>query len=628
MSGICAVIQFDGAPPDVETVERMAAAIAYRGPDGVTYRTTRAGAFAYLNLDATPGGGGGLQPITGRDLTLLFDGWLADPAALAAALGCDAVGPTDAELVHAAVLRWGEEAFAHIDGDFAILAWDERAGRAILARDRIGQRPLSYRYDGKRLIVASDVAALLAVRGVPRQPDLVTLAAMAAFEPHREQRSVWAGIERVVRANYHTVDARGPRPPVRYWLPSFEVTLRYRNERDYVEHYSVLLTQAVRRAARCNGPLGCEVSGGQDSSAVFAIADRLFRAGNLPAQDLRGYTYLFPPGTPGDEVDYARSVARHVGRPVQEVKPFLPDSAWMAARIKEDADVPMYPNGTMAIALGQAARGDGCRVMLNGEGGDDWFGGRPTYFAEMLSEGQWRQLAQAFAGDRSAVGLRTTARYLITHGFVPAATRHLQFLRPLARRLRQSRLRYPAGFTPAARHALAVARAEGTGIDYGAIPNFARRVLLMMMTAAPNARVLEAMNRQAGRLGYELRAPFYDRELIEFAYAIPEYIRSRAGITKYLHSVACDAWLPPEVARRNTKADFSEPFDWLLETLGDEFTRGMPARHPGFFDAGGMSRQYHQYRSASYWERLRWPMWGSVIAGNLLDLADAPPVTQ
>jgi asparagine synthase (glutamine-hydrolysing) len=604
----------------------MAEAIAYRGPDGTTLRTTSRAAFAYLNLDATPGGGGALQPIVADGLTVLFDGWLANPAGLAAALGGAATGNTDAELVHAAVRRWGEDAFARIDGDFAILAWDEHTGRALLSRDRMGQRPLSYRFDGRRLIVASDVAAVLALPDVPRRPDITTLAAMAAFEPHDEERSVWEGIRRTRRAHYVMVDESGPRPAVRYWNPSFEVSLRYRDERDYVEHYRTLLTQAVRRAARCNGPLGCEVSGGQDSSAIFAIADRLLRAGELPAENLTGYTYRFPEGGQGDEVAFARSVARHVGRPVREVEPYLPDAAWMAERIKSDADIPMYPNGTMAIAIGRAARADDCRVVLNGEGGDDWFGGRPTYFAEMLSERAWRELGRALELDRRALGLRTTARNFVTRGILPVLSPRLRPLRPAVRWLRRRRDGYPEGFAPAARQALDRARAEGTGIDYGAIPNWARRVLFMLMTMPTNSRVIEAINRQAGRLGYELRAPFYDRELMEFAYAIPEYVRSRGGVIKHLHSLACDDWLPPEVARRNTKADFSEPFDWLVEASRDELTQAMPARHPEFFDAAGMTRQFDRYVSASYWERLRWPMWGAFIAGNLLDLADPPPI--
>ena len=192
-------------------------------------------------------------------------------------------------------------------------------------------------------------------------------------------------------------------------------------DEDYFAHYREVLADCVKRAARTHLPLACEVSGGLDSTAVYCMAEKLRRDGELPAPALKGYTYIFEPGCDADEIEYARAVARHTGTDIREIEPFLPDLEWFAARGLSDCDVPPFPNGAMAVNIGKAAIADGCRVLLNGEGGNEFLTGKPIYYAEQLAQRDWRGCGAACATTCAHAGPRETAWRLARFGLAPLA---------------------------------------------------------------------------------------------------------------------------------------------------------------------------------------------------------------
>lgn len=219
--------------------------------------------------------------------------------------------------------------------------------------------------------------------------------------------TLWQDVMRLPPANAMWVTADGPRV-FRYWLPPLDAPLRYSREEDYVEHYRELLADSVRRASRTHLPLGCEVSGGLDLSAVFAIAHRDLQAGRLPAPSLHGYTYSFPPGGPEDEIEFAEAVGQHLGVNIAKIKLFLPNIDRFVERSRADCDMPIYANIAMSVNIGKAAATDGARVVLNGEGGDNFLCGLPYYFSEHLMERDWRSLFRSAREDASELGwLRT-----------------------------------------------------------------------------------------------------------------------------------------------------------------------------------------------------------------------------
>lgn len=622
MSGIAAIVRLDGGEVEPGSIETMTAAMAYRGPDGIAHWHGGAVALGQCLMVTDAASAGPASPLASEDgnFVLVFDGWLANAAELRAELtrrGARLRDDSDAELVLRAFELWGEDAPARLEGGFAFVVWDARRRAAFLARDHLGQCPLHFLHDGKRLIVASDLGAVAALPDVPRRPNRGFIAEVLANEWLSLDDTVWEGISRLRAAHWLRCDGTGLRRE-RYWTPPLEVTIRHASDADWFAHYRDVLEDAVRRTARTHLPLGCEVSGGLDSSALFCMADKLAREGRLPAPDLIGYSYLGEPGTLADEIAYARAVARHTGRTIREIDPFLPGADWFAERTRIDADMPLYPNGAMGVNIGKAAREDGCRVVLNGEGGDDWIAGKPFYFAEHLAERDLSGLLRSLAGDIADLGLRQTARNFVRHGLAPVMPRRVKDL--LGQR------GVPPGphgaegaywLSPELSRLLDERRAAADYEFYRGIANPARRSLMMTMNDPFNDLMRSLASRQAARLGYDLRSPMHLRSYVDFAFAIPERVRCRGSHYKFLHAAALADLLPREVAERKSKAEFSFPFDRLLPGMADLLTREAPERCPDLLSREGTARLFGHYMTATDYVKPRWELWGVLDCLNL-----------
>ena len=424
MSGIAGVIRFDGAPVEVELVERMTGAMAHRGPDGVQHWASGAVALGHCMLRTTPESLQERQPLGNEDesVVLVMDGRVDNWEELRRdLLGRGAALRTiaDAELVLRAYEIWGRDCLAHIDGDFALVIWDERRREAFCARDRVGKKTFNYRWDGTTLAFASELHAILALPGVREELNEGLLAEVLGDEWRSREETFWRGILRLPAAHRMTVSERGARPEL-YWAPDPWETLPYTSEDDYLEHYRALLVDVVRRTSRSHLPVACEVSGGLDSSAIFAVAEHLRRQQQLPAPALGGYCLKFEDAPEAEERRYSRAVAEHLGVDVEECDATLRPLSWYRDWARRYREFPGYPNGVMLMGMRQAARERGARVMLSGAGGDAWLGltWPGAYYTEDLAAGQLREVRASFAADRQELGLGPAAWLLFRFGAV------------------------------------------------------------------------------------------------------------------------------------------------------------------------------------------------------------------
>lgn len=401
----------------------------------------------------------------------------------------------------------------------------------------------------------------------------------------------------------------------RSWHPPTGVTIRHKRDEDYAEHYRGILAEAVRRAARSHAPLACEVSGGLDSSAVFAMAHSLLRHGTLPAPGLYGYTLWFEQGGgSADEIDYARAVARHVGADVREVPPFLPKLDWFLERARADREMPLYPNGAMSLGIARAAKTQGCRVILNGLGGDEWLSGSPIYYAQHLANGDFPGFLRSWRHDSGAVGWRKATRWAVRHGVAELAPQRLIAWR---RRARHRTDPGDSALSPALQILIDQYR---TGVPE---PDRSGRGVLARRDAErwlADEFVKIARDRSAqmyARAHLETRSPLYARELIEFSLSIPEWMKSRGITNKYLHRMALNGLLPAMVLTRSTKAEFSIVFTKLIDSM-DELHKMHPIRNEcGFLHPPGVTRLYQRHRTTAPGGQSQWQLWGVLGAENV-----------
>ena len=134
-----------------------------------------------------------------------------------------------------------------------------------------------------------------------------------------------------------------------YWQPPLEITIRHPRDEDYFAHYREMFMDSVRRASRSDSPIGCEVSGGLDSSQFSAMAVRLQEAGQLQAPSVHGFTMAGEPGTISDEIAYARDVGRFLDAQIVEAQPFVPEFGWYADIATNQRDMPFFPEQRLHV---------------------------------------------------------------------------------------------------------------------------------------------------------------------------------------------------------------------------------------------------------------------------------------
>ena len=349
MSGIAAIVCFDGAPIERGLIEKMTNAMSYRGPDGINHWVKDSVALGQCMMHTTAELLEETQPLCNEDqsLVLVMDGRLDNWEELRSELqsrGAKLRSRADAELVLRAYEVWGKECLSHIDGDFAFVIWDQRRREAFCARDHTGNKPFYYHWDGQRLIVASDLHPILKVPCVSRVPNEGMIAELLAGEWYSRDETIWRGVMRLVAAHHMSVGANGLRIE-RYWSPRLDVTIRYKRDEEYFEHYRELFADCVRRTSRSHLPVAYEVSGGHDSSAVFCMAEHLRKAGRLPAPAIQGYTLAFEEEGDDNENAYMRAVRDHLGLPIHETAPTRRSLSWFREQAQKEQDFAGFPNG-------------------------------------------------------------------------------------------------------------------------------------------------------------------------------------------------------------------------------------------------------------------------------------------
>ena len=291
MSVIAGMVHLDGAPAGRDAVERIAARLGSRAPDGCSIMCTGSASVLYGRLDVTPGAERDTQPLADPRTALLivFDGRIDNRSDVIDALELDAGAHTsDAALVLQAHIVWGEGATERLLGDFAYAIWDDSRRRLVCARDTSGIRPLFYR-QGDGWIAWASAIDLLAACIDPMPPANEGMAAEYLTGLVTDKReTLFSNIYRVPPA-HQLIASGGATRTRRYWTPATGRDIRYVRDEDYAEHLTALLRTAVTSRLRTARPAGVMLSGGVDSSSVAGLATEVWRAGGAAAPTIEAF---------------------------------------------------------------------------------------------------------------------------------------------------------------------------------------------------------------------------------------------------------------------------------------------------------------------------------------------------
>lgn len=603
MSGIAGIVHFHDQPVEPALIETMTAAQAHRGPNGIAHWHGAGVALGHGMLHTTTESLCEQQPLANEDgsLLLVMDGRVDNYLDLRRHLrsvGAALRDPSDAELVLKAYQLWGQGCLAHIEGDFAFAVWHTQERRLFCARDPLGNKPFYYYWNGKTLIFASEMQAILALPDTPQVLNKSMLAQWLASQWYSLDETFWQNIQRLVAGHLMQVTAAGPKTE-QYWSPDLFAPLSYSSDEQYIEHYRELFTTTVKRLSRSHKPLAAEVSGGLDSSAIFAVAQNLLTRETLPAPGLEGYTLNFQGVPDADEIAYSRAVGAYCGRTITEVAPASPELAWYQNAAAKYRDFPGLPNGVMALNLMQQAADGDARVLLNGVGGDEWLGGSSRYYLEELASGRLKNVARLLRQDMASEGPLNGLWYLLRGGVAPALPA------PVKELLRGLRGRGQGGFDSESwlntelRERL---REQENKPMPKADTQYrwpGQRHELGLLNDAYAAHAREATEKLAARFGLELRLPFNTPAMVQFSFSVPKRLLYAGGVNKYAHRQAMQGLLPEKVLERHSKAEFSGTYQHYLDDLGPLLTTEIPARRT-WVNAKTVQLLYDSYGEGQY----------------------------
>jgi asparagine synthase (glutamine-hydrolysing) len=609
MCGIAGILKFDPRQHAEERrLRRMGVALAHRGPDGTGVMADGQVGLAHRRL-AIIDVAAGAQPMGNEDSSIwvVFNGEIYNHNDLGRQLrarGHHYKSRCDTETIIHAYEEFGERAPEHLHGMFAFAIWDAPKRRLLLARDRLGIKPLYFSCSDTELLFGSEIKAILAASSTAPPIDESGLPAYLSTGFVSGEQTLFRGIRRLRPGHTLSWSLADGVQQRRYWQLPAPADRAPRSFAAETASLRMRLTGAVKRHLMSDVPLGVFLSGGIDSSAIAAIAARLSPPG------LRTFAVGFDDPR-ANELAYAKQVADAIGSRHHQVvvtpEQFfdaLPSLIW-----HEDEPIA-FPSSVPLYFLSRLA-GEHVKVVLTGEGADELFLGynryRVTHWNARLGRPYWslipgvvrRQIRQAVRrapgsigriGRRTFLGLDAGLRHLYLDNFAVVREAEQQAL------LRRRELLNEDVY------ASALNRLDGSGSDL--LDRMGRLDLDTYLQ-----ELLMKQDQMSMAASIESRVPFLDDQLVEHVVALPSAFKVRGWQTKAILRAAVADLVPAAIIARR-KMGFPVPVgSWLkggFKTLVDEFVLGPRAAARRLFDGAALRQlaEEHASGAASHGDRL------------------------
>lgn len=524
---------------------------------------------------------------------------------------------SDTEILPHLYEEYGEDMVDHLNGMFAFALWDTTRRKLLIARDRFGEKPLYYGVFENRLIFGSEPKVLLAHPDVKPELDLNAMRQYLSFDYVPAPFSIYQGIFKLPAAHLLTLED-GEINTRRYWNLSFEKNDRAPTVENAAERLRELLSDSVRMRLVSDVPLGILLSGGVDSSAVAAFAIQ------HAAEKVKTFSIGFEEDS-FDESKFARLVAGHLGTEHYEDKLSVDKAADLITEIGSWLDEPLSDGSLLPTFLLSKFVRKHVTVALGGDGGDEIFAGYPMYFGH--------KMARVY--DRIPGFLRTGVIEPIVER-LPVSTNNLSFDYKAKRFVAGSRYdsvtrhhSWFGSFSIGAHEGLLtedVLRNTNEDIYRGAkdllkitdAADLVEKMQFLDMNFYMAEDILTKVDRASMAVSLEVRAPFLDPRIAEFAAGLPPEYKLRGNKGKYILKKAVAPLLPKSILQRPKKG-FGVPIaDWLkgrLNPLMHDLLAPARLRNQGLFNPDYVQKLIaeHEQGAASHhkelWTLLVFQLW-------------------
>lgn len=604
MCGIAGIVRLDGSAVDSHELDQLTDALAHRGPDARgTFIDGNVGlGHRRLSIiDLTPGGA---QPMQSEDgsLVLTFNGEIynfAEKRKLLEARGRRFRSKSDTEVLLKLYEEFGPACLDHLRGMFAFAVYDKKRGTVFLARDRIGKKPLKYFLRNGVFAFASELKALRTLKSCPRDIDHESIHHFLTTMYLPAPATGIEGIHKLPAAHSLTIDVRtGEMKTERYWTLRYEPDEKM-SETEWREKITETFEESVRLRMVADVPVGAFLSGGIDSAAVVATMSRL--------SDRPVKTFSIGSTDPQiNELPLAALVAQRFGTDHHPIVPD-PDIVHLLPTLVATYEEPYAdPSVIPTYLVARETRKD-VTVALNGDGGDENFGGYLRYPILLFSE-RWRRApAPAHAVARQCTRLfhgaaGSTLSYR-AHRFQhsmrsPWPERYLQYLSFFTEE--EKRALYTKGFGSAFPRTDAWYAAR-TAFARSLAPDLLHQAMSMDLHTYLPDDLMPKVDLGTMASGLEARSPFLDHHLLELTARLPARLQVRGRQTKWLMKKMLRGTLPDEVLT-GRKRGFRLPLDrWFRGEQREWLRERLLGADPAFFsifDRTRLERFLDDYQSS------------------------------
>ena len=604
MCGINGIVTLAGpSPPDLRpSIAAMNLAIAHRGPDGDGAFVEGRAALGHRRLSIIDLSDAGSQPMFSADgdLVLVFNGEIYNYLELAQELvhnhGRVMRSRSDTEVILHAYAVWGEDCVQRFNGMWAFALWSRSRKRLFASRDRLGVKPFLYTQHDDSLYFSSEPAGLRAVVPLDRAHEGKLFEFLAYGYRRNDGQTFFEGVRELLPGHNLVVEENSIRT-ARYWALPQHMAAPPAAQRE--EQLRELLTSAVRLRMRSDVPVALLQSGGLDSSVICSIVNGEIDKHRLDVNEVVAFTAVSP-GSPWDESAAVRELmqrAPHVR--LVELNTAGDDLARELPAYVDAMQEPQHSASSYAHwRLMQAVRGHGIKVVLNGQGADEAFAGYGTLICG------YRLLDALFTSPAEALA---EARAL--HGRMPGGWGGLLAQTAKAMLGRRTASRFRGRFSEGGlgvinagvrrRHEQALPE---VGMAFGS-SNLSQHLRSQLMDYGFN-QILNYEDYSSMSQGIEIRSPFIDYRLMEFAFSLPDEAKFHRGVTKRIVRDAFRRDLPASIVDEKAKIGFRMPFeDWVrkpgMRALVEEVVTSPGFKSCGLWDADALAGQLRDPAAAA-----------------------------
>jgi asparagine synthase (glutamine-hydrolysing) len=621
MCGITGIYNFKTLEPISKgTLKAMTDTLVHRGPDDEGFYTSGAlglghRRLAIIDLD------GGHQPIANEDQSIwvVFNGEIYNFGDLHDELvkkGHMFNTRSDTEVIVHLYEQEGEQCFQRLRGMFAIAIWDSRSRTLLLARDRVGKKPLFYFHDGSRIIFGSEIKAILKDPGVTHEIDPEAVSDYFSFLYVPAPKSIFKNIRKVLPGHYVVVSGHGLRE-ASYWDLSFAETDDLTEEK-WCEKILETLQEAVRLRLLSEVPLGAFLSGGVDSSSVVALMHSAI--GGPVITSSIGFEE-----TDFNEIPYARSVASQFGTDHHE-QIVRPDAVAVVDKLAWHYDEPFADSSAVPTYYVSKVARDHVTVALSGDGGDENFAGYRRYYFD-----QRENLIRSWlpAVVRQPV-FGALASLYPKADWAPRVFRGKATFQNLARCPVEAYFRSVAACQPELKsdllhgdikrqlrsyHSLDVLRDY---YDKADTDDLLSRIQYVDIKTYLTDDILAKVDRASMAVSLEVRAPILDHKFMELAARIPSSFKLRGIKGKYIFKKALERRLPESILYRK-KMGFAVPLaQWFRGELKEMAHETLFGNYCGdLLDSSAVKKVWGEHqkgfrdRSTELWTLFMFRLWQS-----------------